>query len=180
MKGNKSFGKYFGRVVHPDLLTTDEIAEEIQKSATVKRSDVRAVLSELGDVMGSLLREGYKVHINGLGTFKVATHSSGVDTPQEFKASHLHGWRINFQPDYTIVKSSVKSVDGKIISTSHKQVALIDSGVSAQRAGRWARDKRGNADPDDPGTGTEGSDTGGSGTAGGSGTDSDDGKSLNP
>lgn len=64
-----NFGQYVARVRTLGLTTTEEVAEKIQKNASVKRSDVKAVLDELADVLTEKLADGFTVKLDGLGTF---------------------------------------------------------------------------------------------------------------
>ncbi len=64
-----NYGQYVARVRTLGLTTTEEVAEKIQKNASVKRSDVKAVLDELADVLTEKLADGFTVKLDGLGTF---------------------------------------------------------------------------------------------------------------
>ena len=64
-----NYGQYVARVRTLGLTTTEEVAEKIQKNASVKRSDVKAVLDELADVLTDNLADGFTVKLDGLGTF---------------------------------------------------------------------------------------------------------------
>jgi predicted histone-like DNA-binding protein len=64
-----NFGQYVARVRTLGQTTTDEVADKVQKNASVKRSDVKAVIEELADVIQEQLAEGFSVKIAGLGIF---------------------------------------------------------------------------------------------------------------
>ncbi len=64
-----NYGQYVARVRTLGTTTTEEVAEKIQKNASVKRSDVKAVLDELADVLTEKLADGFTVKLDGLGTF---------------------------------------------------------------------------------------------------------------
>ena len=64
-----NFGQYVARVRTLGMTTTEEVANKIQKNASVKRSDVKAVLDELADVLTEQLAQGFSVQIKGLGIF---------------------------------------------------------------------------------------------------------------
>ena len=63
------YGQQVARVHTLGTSTTEEVANKIQKNASVKRSDVKAVLDELADVIQEQLAEGFSVKLDGLGTF---------------------------------------------------------------------------------------------------------------
>ena len=64
-----NYGQFVARVRTLGLTTTEEVAEKIQKNASVKRSDVKAVLDELADVLTEKLADGFTVKLDGLGIF---------------------------------------------------------------------------------------------------------------
>ena len=68
----KSFGKYYAKPVYDEkFVETDEIADFIQTQATLKRSDIKAALDELGAAMKHFLEMGQKIRLAGIGIFKV-------------------------------------------------------------------------------------------------------------
>ena len=69
---SKMFGKYYVRAVYDEkFITTSELADFIQMQASVKRSDCKAVLDELGAAMKHYFELGQKIRIDGIGIFKV-------------------------------------------------------------------------------------------------------------
>ena len=49
---NSAYGKYFAEAVYDNhFIGTEELAEFIQRQASVKKSDIKAVLQELGEAM---------------------------------------------------------------------------------------------------------------------------------
>ena len=63
--------RYHARVVSSNRISTDELAEEIQKECSLTITDVKAVLIALGDKLAKHLGEGSKVHLDGIGYFQV-------------------------------------------------------------------------------------------------------------
>lgn len=57
LKDSKSFGKYYARAIHTDTVDLDDIADVIERNCTLKRSDVKACLTELVEVMRDALQE---------------------------------------------------------------------------------------------------------------------------
>ena len=96
-------GKWYAKAVTVGYVTTDDIADIIQKNCSMKKSDVQAVLTELVEVMTDKLQESYAVKLNGLGTFKIGIRSKGAVEREEFSvATNITGKRVNFRPAYTI------------------------------------------------------------------------------
>ena len=63
-------GKYFAKAVYDkNFIGTKALAEYIQSQASVKRSDIIAVLDELGAAMKHFFEMGQKVKLDGIGIF---------------------------------------------------------------------------------------------------------------
>ena len=64
---NTSWSRYpkhkFAHSVNLGTVDTDELSRIIQSNCSVKRSDVMAVLIELGETVRSLLADSRRVHI---------------------------------------------------------------------------------------------------------------------
>ena len=74
-----AYGKWFATAVYDQkFVTTKQLADFIQKQASVKRSDIMAVLDELGDAMKHYFELGQKVKLDGIGSFKVGFSSIGT------------------------------------------------------------------------------------------------------
>ena len=66
-----AYGKYFAKAVYDKgFIGTKQLAEFIQTQASVKRSDIVAVLDELGSAMKHFFELGQKVQLDGIGIFK--------------------------------------------------------------------------------------------------------------
>ena len=63
------YGQQVARVKLLGNIETDKVAEIIQRNASVKRSDVKAVLSELAEVITDQLEAGFSVKLDGIGSF---------------------------------------------------------------------------------------------------------------
>jgi predicted histone-like DNA-binding protein len=104
---NKGYGKWYGQAVHQTTIGIDQIAEQMQASCTVKRSDVLAVLSELGPTMKTLLQNSNRVVIPYLGAFKLGISTIGEADADKFNATqNVRGTHVVFQPECTIDTSS--------------------------------------------------------------------------
>lgn len=68
-KKSDYYGQQVARVKLLGNIDTDKVAEMIQKNASVKRSDVKAVLEELADVITDHLEAGFSVKLDGIGSF---------------------------------------------------------------------------------------------------------------
>ena len=74
-----AFGKWFATAVYDQhFIETEELANYIQQQASVKKSDIKAVLDELGGAMKHYFELGQKVKLEGIGIFKVGFSSIGA------------------------------------------------------------------------------------------------------
>ena len=97
---SKMYGKYYVRAVYDNkFITTQELAEFIQTQCTVKRSDCKAVLDELGYAMKHFFELGQKIRLDNIGIFKVGISSSPSDTLEGCGANNVKNSRVLFQPE---------------------------------------------------------------------------------
>ena len=61
--------RFHARIVSSGTIDTDDLAKRIHGRCTVTPADVAAVLISLSEVTAEYLREGKRVHIDGLGVF---------------------------------------------------------------------------------------------------------------
>ena len=104
--GTKASGKYYVRAVYDDkFITTEELADFIQQQATVKKSDCKAVLDELGSAMRHYFKLGQKIRIDNIGIFKVAVVSSASETLSACGASNVKSSHVLFMPEIEMAPS---------------------------------------------------------------------------
>ena len=108
---SKTYRKYYVRPVYDkQFISTDGLADYIQTQCTVKRSDIKAVLDELGAAMKHYFELGQKVKLDGIGIFKVGISSAASDSEEGCTASLVKKSRVNFQPETTAVLKGVIDV----------------------------------------------------------------------
>ena len=114
---SKAYGKYFAKAVYDErFVETDDLATFIQQQASVKRSDIGAVLDELGEAMKHYFELGQKVRIKGLGIFKVGFSSIGVNAAEDCTASTITKRRVLFAPEIErVVVGQTRTATGKLI-----------------------------------------------------------------
>ena len=172
-----AFGKYYATAVYDKkFIETEELAAFIQTQASVKKSDIKAVLDELGEALKHFFEMGQKVKLDGIGIFKVGFSSIGVDKAEDCTAATITTRRILFQPEtervvvgqekdkttgvvkqkYVVVKTLVKDV---VFEETHDNTMNVEddtaTGGSSQQGGSSTS-----------GSTTGGSTTGGSTTGG--------------
>ena len=97
-EGNKNYGKWYGRAVVLNNVTTKELAEEIAHSTTATYADTLAVLNELSVALRRHLLNSDRVEIEGIGAFKVGISTAPANTSADFGAQNVKSYRINYQP----------------------------------------------------------------------------------
>ena len=93
------YGKYCADVVHYRTVRTETILDEIQRSCTLKRSDMEACLKEFGESLFVHLREGDSVEIKNIGLLKLTVKCIPADTPDGFSVeTNVKSIRCIFRP----------------------------------------------------------------------------------
>ena len=112
-----AYGKYYASAVYDEhFIETEELANYIQQQASVKKSDIKAVIDELGGAMKHFFELGQKVRLDGIGIFKVGCSSTGVAKAEDVSAATITTRRVLFQPETErIVVGQTKNKQGKIV-----------------------------------------------------------------
>ena len=90
--------KFYGHVQANGDVNLREMAERIQQTCTVHKSDVFAVLVALEDTITDALKGGEIVRLGDLGTLQIGISSKGALTEKEYDDSRITKARINFRP----------------------------------------------------------------------------------
>ena len=109
-------GKYFAKAVYDkNFIGTKALAEYIQSQASVKRSDIIAVLDELGAAMKHFFEMGQKVKLDGIGIFKVGFSSIGAVKPEDVGAQNITTRRVLFAPETVrVITGQARRANGTI------------------------------------------------------------------
>ena len=93
-------GKWYARAVAIQTIDTEGLIAKIEKLCTATDADVVAVMRALVFVMNKKLQDGYRVKLNGLGSFKIGLKTKAAESAKEFTATkHIVGSRVNFRPE---------------------------------------------------------------------------------
>ena len=105
---------------------TEELADFIQRQASVKKSDIKAVLQELGEALKHFFEMGQKIKLNGIGIFKVGFSSIGVTKLEDCGAQTITTRRILFQPETSrVVVGQEKKDDGSVKQKYVNAISLL-------------------------------------------------------
>jgi predicted histone-like DNA-binding protein len=113
---SNAYGKFYATAVYDNsFIGTEELADFIQRQASVKKSDIKAVLQELGEAMKHFFELGQKVKLDGIGIFKVGFSSIGVAKKEDCTAATITTRRVLFQPEsQRVVVGQEKKPDGTV------------------------------------------------------------------
>ena len=175
-----SYGKYYATAVYDNhFVGTEELADFIQRQASVKKSDIKAVLQELGEAMKHFFELGQKVKLDGIGILKVGFSSIGVNKVEDCTAATITTRRVLFQPETErVVVGQQKMPDGTVKQKYINAITLLKDIVFEE-----THDNAMNVEPEEGENtgggsntnGSNGTNTGGTNTGGGSSDNGDDG-----
>lgn len=99
ISGHDCYGKFYARSIKTGEIGMKEIERIIEQNCSMKRSDVRAVLTELVDTIKDKLQDGYTVNLDELGRFSLGVKSEGVYRAADFNVKkHVSGVNVNYRP----------------------------------------------------------------------------------
>ena len=159
-KKSTAYGKWFATAVYDQhFVETEELANYIQQQASVKKSDIKAVLDELGGAMKHYFELGQKVKLDGIGIFKVGFSSIGTSDKLGCTAATITTRRVLFQPETVrIVVGQSVNKEGKIVQKYVVAKTLIKD-VLFEETYDPSLKPEGNADSSDDAGSSTGSET---------------------
>ena len=90
--------RYYAQAQARGDVNVREMAERIQSTCTVHKSDVYAVLVALEDVIAEALQNGEIVRLGDLCTLQVSLSSKGAMTEEEYTTDLIKKSKVNFRP----------------------------------------------------------------------------------
>jgi len=160
---NVAFGKYYATAVYDNhFIETEQLAEFIQTQASVKKSDIKAVLDELGGALKHFFELGQKVRLDGIGILKVGFSSIGVNKVEDCTSATITTRRVLFQPETErVVVGQEKKSDGTVKQKYVNAITLLKDVVFEE-----THDNSMNVEAEDSGTtdSTDSTDSGNSGS----------------
>ena len=124
---SQAYGKYFAQAVYDNhFIGTEELSDFIQRQASVKKSDIKAVLQELGEAFKHFFEMGQKIKLDGIGIFKVGFSSIGVNKLDDCGAQTITTRRVLFQPETTrVIVGQQKMSDGTVKQKYVNAIAML-------------------------------------------------------
>ena len=132
---SKHKGAWYARAFSPELVDMKELANRINNSCTVTHSDVIAVITVVVEEMKYALREGKRVKLDSLGTFRVGIHSQGVTNVKDFNVQkHISRPHVIFTPAVSVGADRRRT---PLLLTGLKvQESLIYKGSTKKKGGK--------------------------------------------
>ena len=101
--------KYYAQAQARGDVSVREMAERIQASCTVHKTDVYAVLVALEDVVKEAIQNGEIVRLGELCTLQVSLSGKGTLTEEEYSDALIKKAKINFRPG-TVLASALETL----------------------------------------------------------------------
>ena len=160
---SSAYGKYFATAVYDEkFITTEQIADFIQQQCSIKKSDIKAALDELGGAMKHFFELGQKIRLDGIGIFKVGFSSIGVSKVEDCSAATITDRRILFQPETErVVVGQTTNKEGKIVQKYVVAKSLIKDVLFEETHDNAMNAKNSSSSTPSNGSGTEGGQNGG-------------------
>ena len=170
-----AYGKWFATAVYDQhFIETEQLADFIQTQASVKKSDIKAVLDELGSAMKHFFELGQKVKLDGIGIFKVGFSSIGANNKEDCGAQNITTRRVLFQPEtIRVVVGQEKKTDGSVKQKYVNAITLLKD-VTFEETHENSMKATASSGSN------SGSSTGGSTTGGDNGGDNGGGNGVDP
>lgn len=97
---SSAYGKYYGRIIHTETLTTDEFANHIcNHGSPFDRSTIIGVLAAACDCLVELTLDSKRVRLGDLGTFYMSAETRGESKEEDFTAGSIRKVHLRFWPN---------------------------------------------------------------------------------
>ena len=101
--------KFYAQAQARGDVSIREMAERIQATCTVHKSDVYAVLVALEDVVADAIQNGEIVRLGDLCTLQVSLSGKGALTEEDYTTDLIKRAKINFRPG-TVLANALASL----------------------------------------------------------------------
>lgn len=100
---------YGAQVYYYGTITTKQVAAQIAQESALTQADVIGVIERLSYFCQTHMALGYKVKLDGMGTFYNELLTTGtVAKPEDVTAKLVRSVRPAFSPEYTILNGSFR------------------------------------------------------------------------
>lgn len=116
--GNRKHTRYHARTIPNGTVTTDQLADDIHNRCSLTTADVKATLIALSEVVSEHLKEGRRIHIEGLGFVQVTLQCPDIQSAKEIRAESVRFKSVAFRPEAAL-KQKLKTM--KVERAQRKQ-----------------------------------------------------------
>ena len=96
--------RYHARVVNRERISTDHLAQEIHHSSSLTVVDIKATIIALSEKLAYHLKDGARVHIEGIGYFHISLTCPETPTPHSTRANNVKFKSVTFRADKYLKK----------------------------------------------------------------------------
>ena len=97
LPGSTKRTRYHARVITKGTVSSEQLAEEIHERCSLSTADVAAALLALSQITAEKLKDGYNVHIEGIGHLQLTLQCPPIQSPKEIRAESIHFKSIAFR-----------------------------------------------------------------------------------
>lgn len=101
--------KLHARIKTTHTVGTEKIAKKIQSKCSLTEGDVKAVLSAIKSSIIDILKDGDRVHIEGLGYFQMTLQCPPISANQGVRAESVSFKSISFRPEKELKKEFINT-----------------------------------------------------------------------
>ena len=120
--------KYYAQAQARGDISLRDMAERIQASCTVHKSDVYAVLVALEDVVAEAIQNGEIVRLGDLCTLQVSLNGKGSLTEEDYTESLIKRAKINFRPGRVLANALTSLTFSKVAVKYAKEASEEEEG----------------------------------------------------
>ena len=124
--------KYYAQAQARGDVSLREMAERIQTSCTVHKSDVYAVLVALEDVVAEAIQNGEIVRLGDLCTLQVSLSGKGALSEDEYTTDLIKRAKINFRPGNVLANALASLSFSKVKVKYTKEEASGEEDTSGE------------------------------------------------
>jgi len=106
--------RYYAQAQARGDVSLREMAERIQSTCTVHKSDVYAVLVALEDVIAEALQNGEIVRLGDLCTLQVSINGKGALTEEDYDQGLIKRAKVNFRPGKVLAEALASLAFSKV------------------------------------------------------------------
>lgn len=98
--------RYHPRVVAKGTVSLKEIVETVSGRCTLSAADLHAAVTAIEQVVSENLANGFRVRLDGLGSFSLTLSSPEIDDPTKVRAQNVAVKSVVFSPEKAFVAHS--------------------------------------------------------------------------